>query len=87
MWVDLAVLGRFLREHVVTRHSLLMAVPALLYTVQKNLLYVALTNLDACVYQATRDRHGIAGANWSQHGDTPRTCTRLEVRGLMLCYG
>jgi len=43
----------FLREHVITRYSLFMAVPALLYTVQKNLLYVALTNLDACVYQVT----------------------------------
>mmetsp|Transcript_1332 Transcript_1332/g.3523 ORF Transcript_1332/g.3523 Transcript_1332/m.3523 type:complete len:414 (+) Transcript_1332:73-1314(+) len=44
---------RFLSENVVTRYALLMAVPAALFTLQKNLLYIALTNLDACVYQVT----------------------------------
>lgn len=43
----------YLRREVITESSLLMAVPALLYTVQKNLLYVALSNLDACVYQVS----------------------------------
>lgn len=43
----------YLRQQVITKYSFLMAVPALLYTVQKNLLYCALSNLDACVYQVS----------------------------------
>mmetsp|Transcript_41812 Transcript_41812/g.75920 ORF Transcript_41812/g.75920 Transcript_41812/m.75920 type:complete len:346 (+) Transcript_41812:66-1103(+) len=41
----------YFKRTVITWDGLTMAIPALLYTVQKNLLYVALTNLDACIYQ------------------------------------
>eukprot|EP00403_Amphidinium_massartii_P005260 CAMPEP_0178381352 /NCGR_PEP_ID=MMETSP0689_2-20121128/5935_1 /TAXON_ID=160604 /ORGANISM="Amphidinium massartii, Strain CS-259" /LENGTH=302 /DNA_ID=CAMNT_0020001525 /DNA_START=106 /DNA_END=1014 /DNA_ORIENTATION=- len=44
-------LVKYFKKTVITWDGLTMAVPALLYTVQKNLLYVALTNLDACIYQ------------------------------------
>jgi len=56
---------RHLRRQFDVRSSLLMAVPALLYTVQKNLLYVALSNLDACVYQAAYTGKHITTALFS----------------------
>jgi UDP-sugar transporter A1/2/3 len=44
-----------LNEHVFSKpaDTLKMCVPALLYTVQNNLLYLALTNLDAATYQVS----------------------------------
>jgi len=47
---------RFLKEELCgagTMEWMKMCVPALLYTIQKNLLYLALTNLHAVVYQVT----------------------------------
>ena len=44
-----------LNEYVFSKpvDTLKMCVPALLYTIQNNLLYLALTNLDAATYQVS----------------------------------
>jgi len=43
----------YVMEEVFSSDTLLLAVPGLLYTVQNNLLFVALSNLQAAVYQVT----------------------------------
>ena len=41
------------------RETFKMSIPSALYTIQNNLLYVALTNLDAATYQADIYSHNI----------------------------
>lgn len=51
-----------LKEEIVTKlvETMKLAVPAGIYTLQNNLLYVALSNLDAATYQVT---HECAGSH------------------------
>lgn len=48
-----SVTGRRVYEEVVSRvwETLKLAIPAFLYVVQNNLLFIALSNLDAATYQ------------------------------------
>ena len=49
---SLAAYGQHLsRELFKPRELAMLAVPSLLYTLQNNLLYIALANLDAAIYQ------------------------------------
>lgn len=53
---------QLLREEVVNKpaETMKLAIPAGIYTLQNNLLYVALSNLDAATYQVT---HECAGSS------------------------
>lgn len=51
-FASLAAYGRHLgRELFKPKELAMLAVPSLLYTLQNNLLYIALANLDAAIYQ------------------------------------
>lgn len=66
---------QLLREEIVNRpaETLKLAIPAGIYTLQNNLLYVALSNLDAATYQVT---HECAGPG-SLHLNPPYICVRV----------
>lgn len=51
---------QLLREEIVNKpaETMKLAIPAGIYTLQNNLLYVALSNLDAATYQVTHERAG-----------------------------
>lgn len=48
-------MNQLLKEEIVKRpaETMKLAIPAGIYTLQNNLLYVALSNLDAATYQVT----------------------------------
>jgi hypothetical protein len=48
------------RELFKPKELAMLAVPSLLYTLQNNLLYIALANLDAAIYQVCCARVGLA---------------------------
>jgi len=51
---------RLLKEEIVNKpvETLKLAIPAGIYTLQNNLLYVALSNLDAATYQVAHECTG-----------------------------
>lgn len=51
---------QLLREEIVTKcgETMKLAIPAAIYTLQNNLLYVALSNLDAATYQVQETGSG-----------------------------
>lgn len=48
-------MNRLLKEEIVNKplETMKLAIPAGIYTLQNNLLYVALSNLDGATYQVT----------------------------------
>lgn len=51
-------INQLLREEILKKpaETMKLAIPAGIYTLQNNLLYVALSNLDATTYQVTHER-------------------------------
>lgn len=49
--------NKLLKDEIVNKpvETLKLAIPAGIYTLQNNLLYVALSNLDAATYQVTHE--------------------------------
>lgn len=50
-------MNQLLKEEIVNKpvETMKLAIPAGIYTLQNNLLYVALSNLDAATYQVTHE--------------------------------
>lgn len=59
---------QLLREEIVNKpgETMKLAIPAGIYTLQNNLLYIALSNLDAATYQVQKMGSGtfIGGFTW-----------------------
>lgn len=53
--LNVRAVNQLLREEIVNKpvETMKLAIPAGIYTLQNNLLYVALSNLDAATYQVT----------------------------------
>lgn len=74
-------MNQLLKEEIVNKfgETLKLAIPAGIYTLQNNLLYVALSNLDAATYQVTHDSAGSSSFSLS-------LLIWILCRDLLICF-